>query len=99
MNDLLLEHNLRNPEEGQDSEVQSIARARTLSVLGRVDSSRKKQVTQFLYEANLINRPQPVALHSFNLALTEGTGSASVIGSAGWDRFPACLVGTDKSVR
>jgi hypothetical protein len=54
MNDLLLEHNLRNPEEGQDSEVQTIARARTLTVLGRLDSSRKKQVMQFLYEANLI---------------------------------------------
>jgi len=82
MNNLLLEHNLRNPEEGQDSEVRTIARARTLTVLGRLDSSRKKQVMQFLYEADLINSPQPVIslaganLQSVDLRGTDLSGGA-----------------------
>src|SRR5919107_6338663 len=54
MNTLLLEKNLRESEE--DSEVRTLARARTLTVLGRMDPSRKEAVIQFLYEADLVLR-------------------------------------------
>ena len=52
MNNLLLEHNLRDSEPG--SEVPTLARARTLTVLSTLDPSRKTAVIQFLAEANLI---------------------------------------------
>src|SRR5215204_2656773 len=50
---LLLEKDLRNSDE--DSEVRTLARARTLTVLGRLDPARKTEVMQFLSEANLIH--------------------------------------------
>lgn len=57
MNNLLLEHNLRNSEE--DSEARTLARARTLTVLRRLDSSDKIVVMLFLEEAELIwTRPE-----------------------------------------
>jgi uncharacterized protein YjbI with pentapeptide repeats len=52
MNNLLLEHNLRNSKE--DSGVRTLARARTLTVLGRLDPSRKTAVMEFLVEAELV---------------------------------------------
>jgi uncharacterized protein YjbI with pentapeptide repeats len=52
MSTLLLEKNLRTSEE--DSEVRTLARARTLTVLGRLDTSRKTVVMQFLEEARLV---------------------------------------------
>jgi uncharacterized protein YjbI with pentapeptide repeats len=52
MNNLLLEHNLRNSKE--DSGVRTLARARTLTVLGRLDPSRKTAIMQFLVEARLV---------------------------------------------
>jgi uncharacterized protein YjbI with pentapeptide repeats len=52
MNNLLLEHNLRNSQE--DSGVRTLARARTLTVLGRLDPSRKTAVMKFLVDAELI---------------------------------------------
>src|SRR5215203_5007158 len=45
---LLLAKDLRNSEE--DSEVRTLARARTLTVLGRLDSARKTEVVQFLLD-------------------------------------------------
>ena len=51
---LLLEKDLRNAQ--QDSEVRTLARARTLTVLERLDPSRKTAVMQFLNEAQLIQR-------------------------------------------
>jgi uncharacterized protein YjbI with pentapeptide repeats len=51
---LLLEKDLRNAQ--QDSEVRTLARARTLTVLERLDPSRKTAVMQFLNEAQLIRR-------------------------------------------
>jgi uncharacterized protein YjbI with pentapeptide repeats len=54
MNTLLLEKNLRESEE--DSEARTLARARTLTVLGRMDPSRKEAVIQFLDEAELVHR-------------------------------------------
>jgi uncharacterized protein YjbI with pentapeptide repeats len=53
MGQLLLEKNLHDSEEG--SEVRILARARTLTVLRRLDDTRKGPVIQFLYESGLIS--------------------------------------------
>jgi hypothetical protein len=58
MSQLKLNGNLRDSEE--DSEVRTLARARTQTVLGRLNSRRKGSVVQFLYEADLINKNHPV---------------------------------------
>ena len=58
MSNLLLERNLRESEK--DSEVRSLARARTLTVLSRLDSARKERLLQFLYEAGLLRKKNPV---------------------------------------
>nr|MBA2715066.1 hypothetical protein [Rubrobacteraceae bacterium] len=63
MSSLLLQKDLR--EAKGDSEVRTLARARTLTVLSRLDSSRKEQVVRFLSEAHLLqgadeNNEQPV---------------------------------------
>ena len=55
MSALLLVKDLRNSEE--DSEVRTLARARTLTVLGRLGPGRKTAVMQFLVEAELIQSP------------------------------------------
>jgi uncharacterized protein YjbI with pentapeptide repeats len=54
MGSLLLENGLRKSEEG--SEERTLARARTLTVLGRLDTSHKTPVMQFLVEADLVQR-------------------------------------------
>ena len=55
MSSLLLEKDLRESEE--DSEVRTLARARTLTMmLSRVDPSRKADAMQFLVEAELVQR-------------------------------------------
>jgi hypothetical protein len=54
MSSLLLEKDLRASEE--QSEVRTLARARTITVLGRLDPSRKTAVMQFLVEAELVQR-------------------------------------------
>jgi uncharacterized protein YjbI with pentapeptide repeats len=54
MNYLLLEKDLRASDT--DSEVRTLARARTLTVLGRLDPSRKTAVMQFLVEAELVQK-------------------------------------------
>jgi uncharacterized protein YjbI with pentapeptide repeats len=54
MGSLLIERDLRASEE--DSEVRTLARARTLTVLERLDPSRKTAVMQFLVEAKLVQR-------------------------------------------
>ena len=52
MSTLLLEKDLRGSEES--SEVRTLARARTLTVLERLSSSRKANAMRFLLEANLV---------------------------------------------
>jgi uncharacterized protein YjbI with pentapeptide repeats len=54
MSGLILEKDLRESKE--DSEVRTLARARTLTVLGRLDPSRKAAVMGFLDEANLTRK-------------------------------------------
>jgi uncharacterized protein YjbI with pentapeptide repeats len=70
MSTLLLEKDLRNSEE--DSEERTLARARTITVLGRLDTSRKTAVMQFLEEARLVRevdgREPVIALTGANLS-------------------------------
>jgi uncharacterized protein YjbI with pentapeptide repeats len=57
MSTLLLEKNLRNSGSSEeDTEVRTLARARTLTVLRRLDPSRKTALMQFLVEADLVQR-------------------------------------------
>jgi uncharacterized protein YjbI with pentapeptide repeats len=69
MGSLLLEKDLRESEE--NGEVRTLARARTLTVLGRLDPSRKTAVTRFLSEAVLVQRVEGrapiISLSSANL--------------------------------
>ncbi len=58
MSNLLLERNLRKAEA--DSEVRTLARARTLTVLSRLDSARKERLLQFLYETGLLHKEKHV---------------------------------------
>src|SRR5829696_987057 len=53
MGSLLLENDLLK-SRGGNSEVNTLARARTVTVLGRLDPSRKTQVVRFLMEAELV---------------------------------------------
>jgi uncharacterized protein YjbI with pentapeptide repeats len=71
MSSLLLEKDLRTSKE--DSEVRTLARARTLTVLERLDPDRKTAVLQFLIEAELVQsveggRGPIIALTSANLS-------------------------------
>jgi uncharacterized protein YjbI with pentapeptide repeats len=54
MSSLLLDRDLRGSKE--DSEVRTLARAQTLTVLGSLDPSRKTAVMKFLVEAKLVQR-------------------------------------------
>ena len=58
ISELLLHENLRKsmPED----EVRTIARVRTLTVLPRLDSGRKRSLLQFLYESGLIEKDKSV---------------------------------------
>lgn len=55
---LLLDEKLL-PEE-PDDQARTLARARTLTVLERLDLNRKRSVLRFLYESNLIGKEDPV---------------------------------------
>jgi len=86
MGSLLLEKDLRDTKE--DSEVRTLARARTLTVLGRLDPSRKTAVTEFLVEADLVGRVEGrkpiIRLGSANLrgaTLSDPTRSHGGVGS------------------
>lgn len=58
MGTLMLEENLRG-SEGY-SEARTLARARTLTVLGRLDPERKRSAVQFLYESSLIDKTDSI---------------------------------------
>ncbi len=59
MSQLMLEGGLGGSDGGSE-EVRTLARARTQTVLTRLDSRRKGSVVQFLYEASLIEKDNPV---------------------------------------
>jgi uncharacterized protein YjbI with pentapeptide repeats len=98
---LLLENNLRGSEKG--SEVRSLARARTLTVLARLDGARKGSVVTFLYEAGLIGKP--IVLDLGGADLKEAVLKEAVVVNADLskanlsdaDLGKAFLVGTDLS--
>jgi hypothetical protein len=75
MSQLLLDKDrpLRESEEGD--EVRTLARARTLTVLTKLDGERKRSVLQFLYESALINRDGCIlSLRGANLTKTNLDG-------------------------
>lgn len=67
MTKLLLDKDLRGSES--KAEIRIIARVQTLTVLRNLDLSRKAEVIRFLYEADLINKRNPIVdLSSANLS-------------------------------
>jgi len=60
MTQLLLEQHLRDAKKGSES--WSIARARTITVLWKLDSQHKGQLLQFLKEADLISRKRDTVI-------------------------------------
>jgi uncharacterized protein YjbI with pentapeptide repeats len=78
MSTLMLEKDLRNSEG--DSEVRTLAQARTQTVLRRVDTSRREEIMNFLLEADLVR---------------EVGGSAPVITLAEADLHGTNLTGAD----
>ena len=58
MSELLLKEGLR--ESQPEEEVRKIARVRTLTVLPRLDTIRKRSLLQFLYESNLIDKDNAI---------------------------------------
>jgi uncharacterized protein YjbI with pentapeptide repeats len=97
---LLLEENLHDSKKTV-SEVRTLARARTLTVLQRLDASRKAQVINFLAEANLIDKEAPnppvISLQDANLegVKLEGSMYLASIDLAGADLSGADLSGVD----
>jgi hypothetical protein len=85
MGNLLLEKKLRKSEE--DSEVRTLARARTLTVLSRLDPSGKTAVMQFLLEVDLVQRVegrQPI-IRLRDAALSDtNLHDADLNGAQGW---------------
>jgi uncharacterized protein YjbI with pentapeptide repeats len=105
MSNLLLEKNLRESEE--DSEVRTLARARTLTVLGRLDTSRKTEVMRFLSEADLVGsvdgRDPVIGLMDADLSGADLSGANTSDGDlseanlSGADLIRADLSGADLS--
>ena len=62
MGDLLLDEGLLSTQQApqQRVEARTLARAHTLTILGRIDGTRKRSVVQFLYESQLIQKGQPI---------------------------------------
>lgn len=59
MGALMLEENLRD-SEGRSEEARTLARARTVTVLGRLGPKRKRSAVQFLYESSLIDKADSI---------------------------------------
>jgi uncharacterized protein YjbI with pentapeptide repeats len=106
MSTLMLDKDLRNSEE--DSEVRTLAHARTLTVIRRVDTSRKDEIMQFLLEADLVHdvggRPAVIELSGADLGGIILRPIADLHGAelfntdlSGAYLFEANLVGTDLS--
>jgi uncharacterized protein YjbI with pentapeptide repeats len=67
MSGLMLDRGLRTSEEGNG--VRLLARARTITILRRLDSERNSDILQFLHEAQLISGTDPdVRLDRSNLS-------------------------------
>jgi uncharacterized protein YjbI with pentapeptide repeats len=89
MSTLMLERDLRHAEVGD--EIQTVARARTLTALGRLDPSRKRALMQFITEAGLVQGSiNEKALTSRSTGRKEAFEGVPVISLSGAD-----LSGTD----
>jgi hypothetical protein len=98
MSGLLLARDLRASEE--DSEVQTLARARTLTVLSRLDPSHKTALMQFLVEADLVQRvdgSDPIISLSGADLSNANLGGANLINAdlSDADLFVADLINAD----
>jgi hypothetical protein len=62
MGDLLTDHQLKKERPGPDNAVALLARAQTLTVLGRLDARRKGELLLFVYGAGLISPDLPKAM-------------------------------------
>lgn len=60
MGQLLLHEDRPLRKSKEEDEMRTLARARTLTALSRLDGSRKRSVLQFLYETDLITRDRAV---------------------------------------
>jgi Pentapeptide repeats (8 copies) len=74
MSELLLIHKLR--ASAKDNEIRRIARARTLTVLPRLDRKRKRSLLQFLYESCLLEKADRIVdLTGVDLTKVDLTGT------------------------
>jgi hypothetical protein len=102
MAQLLIEHPLRRASTGDH--LSTVARARTLTVLTRVDGARKRTVLQFLYESGLIYSTRPVLglsgaylrkanLRAANLGVANLSGAKGITNEELVDQQAASLEG------
>jgi hypothetical protein len=72
-------------DENPPESLRTVARARTLTMLSRLDGDRKARVVQFLYESGLISRERPVlelSLADLSHANLVGTNLSAALLSA-----------------
>jgi uncharacterized protein YjbI with pentapeptide repeats len=88
----------------QGDSLSSIARARTLTVLTRLDGYRKARVVQFLHESGLIAKKRPIVamrgadLSGAKLRLAKLSGADPLVDLIEAVLFGAALEGSDMSV-
>ena len=70
MGTLLLDEELLSSQLGED--VRTLARARTLTILGQVDGARKRSVVLFLYESQLILWHEPQLIQDPPIVVLSG---------------------------
>lgn len=90
MGQMLLAEGLRSSEE--DADLRVLARARTLTTLGRIGPAHKGSVLRFLQEASLINKEKPV-IRLFSADLSGADLAAFLLQDA--DLRSANLAGAD----
>jgi hypothetical protein len=73
MGGLLTEHNLLHADR---EDIRQLAEAQTLTVVARLDGSRKRSLVRFLHEAGLINKDEPtVRLSGADLRFADLSGA------------------------
>jgi len=60
MGQLLLDKDRPLRQSKEDDEVRTLARARTLTLLSRLDRARKRSTVQFLYESGLVDKERRI---------------------------------------
>jgi hypothetical protein len=103
MSTLLLEHDLSNPEENYSTKqtltARSVARARTLTVLQRLDGHRKYSIILFLGESRLIQEEGDAPVGGIVPLVGADLSDLNVEtrSNLGWDLSMIYLHGTDLS--